>query len=258
MKVDQLEIRIFETRKEMGEAAAVTVAGKIRELQSGKEFINIIFASAPSQNEFLAALKQEPGIAWERINAFHMDEYVGLPADAPQTFGNFLKVNLFDFVPMHSIHYLDGNATDPEKECARYAGLLEQYPTDIVCLGIGENGHLAFNDPHVAFFDDPLTVKIVELDDACRNQQVNDGCFRTFGEVPATALTLTIPTLLKAKYAYAMVPGPNKAQAIYNTLNEEIQQDYPATILRMHPNAVLFIDKASSGMLKEISSYSRA
>ncbi|GGC08673.1 glucosamine-6-phosphate deaminase [Dyadobacter sediminis] len=258
MKVDQLEIRIFDTRQEMGENAAKMVADKILELQQSQEFVNIIFASAPSQNEFLAALKEEKGIAWEKINAFHMDEYVGLPSDAPQNFGYFLKVKLFDHVPLHSVSYLDGNAADLEKECERYAQLLRENPIDIVCLGIGENGHLAFNDPHVAFFDDPLTVKMVELDHACRQQQVNDACFTAFGEVPETALTLTIPTLLKAKHAYAIVPGEKKAQAIYHTVAEDIKEEFPSTILRKHPNAILFIDKASSGKLKEISSYSQA
>ncbi|WP_031528617.1 glucosamine-6-phosphate deaminase [Dyadobacter crusticola] len=258
MKVDNLEIRIFETRKEMGAAAARCVADKIRELQALKDTLNIIFASAPSQNEFLDALKQEEGIEWGKINAFHMDEYVGIPADAPQNFGNFLKVRLFDFKPLKSVNYLDGNAADLDAECERYAQLLLNNPTDIVCLGIGENGHLAFNDPHVAFFDDPLIVKQVELDDACRQQQVNDACFDTFDEVPATALTLTIPTLMKAQYAFCIVPGEKKAQAIYHTVEEDIQELYPSTILRNHPNAVLFIDKASSGMLKEISSYSQA
>ena len=258
MKVDDLEVKIFETRTEMGNDAASMVADKIRELQQSQDSVNIIFASAPSQNEFLAALKEEKGIAWERIHAFHMDEYVGLPDDAPQNFGNFLKVKLFDYVPLKSVSYLNGNAEDIEAECSRYAQLLADFPTDIVCLGIGENGHLAFNDPHVAFFDDPLVVKQVELDNACRQQQVNDDCFAALPDVPQTALTLTIPTLLKAKFAYAIVPGEKKAQAIYHTLNEEIQEAFPATILRKHPNAVLFIDKASSGKLKEISSYSQA
>ncbi|TLV00675.1 glucosamine-6-phosphate deaminase [Dyadobacter luticola] len=258
MKVDNLEVKIFETRQEMGAAAAQAVADKIREIQDTKDFVNIIFASAPSQNEFLAALKEEKWIRWDKINAFHMDEYVGIAADASQNFGYFLKVRLFDIVHPHSVWYLDGNATDLDAECARYADLLEKNPIDIVCLGIGENGHLAFNDPHVAFFDDPLVVKQVELDDACRQQQVNDACFDTFDEVPQNALTLTIPTLLKAKYAFCIVPGEKKADAIYHTIAEDIQELYPSTILRKHPNAILFIDKASSGKLKEISSYSQA
>ena len=258
MKVDNLEIRIFDTRKEMGESAASVVAAKIRELQTVKDEVNIIFASAPSQNEFLETLKEEKGIAWDKINAFHMDEYIGIPADASQNFGYFLKVRLFDQVSPKSVSYLDGNAPDPEKECERYAKLLSDYPTDIVCLGIGENGHLAFNDPHVAFFDDPMVVKMVDLDEACRQQQVNDACFDTLPDVPQTALTLTIPTLLKATYAFCIVPGEKKAQAIYHTVAEDISEEFPSTILRNHPNAILFLDKDSSGKLKEISSYIQA
>lgn len=258
MKVDNLKIEIFETRKEMGENAAKMVADKIREMQETKEYINIIFASAPSQNEFLAALSEEKGISWKQINAFHMDEYVGLPADASQNFGNFLKVKLFDKIPLNSIFYIDGNATDIDLECKRYEGLLNEYPTDIVCMGIGENGHIAFNDPHVADFNDPDLVKKVALDIASRQQQVNDKCFDSLDEVPEDAITLTIPALLKADFAYCMVPGENKAQAVYNTLNEEIEVAFPSTILRKHPNTILFIDNDSSGKLGEISSFSKA
>ena len=255
MKAGNLEVQIFDNRQEMGASAARTVAAKIRELLKTKEFINIIFASAPSQNEFLAVLSEEKNIAWERINAFHMDEYVGLASDAPQNFGYFLKIRLFDKIPLLSVHYLNGNATDIEAECERYSQLLADFPTDIVCLGIGENCHLAFNDPHVAFFDDPLIVKKVSLDDACRQQQVNDACFNSFDEVPPHALTITIPALLKAQYAYAIVPGSKKAEAIQHTIEDEISEEFPSTILRNHPDAILYIDQDSAGRLTEISSY---
>jgi len=258
MKVDNLEVKIFETRQEMGEAAAKTIAGKIRELQADKENINIIFASAPSQNEFLDVLSTEKDIAWEKINAFHMDEYVGLPNDAEQNFGYFLKVRLFDKVPVKSVSYINGNAPDIEEECKRYARLLTEYPTDIVCLGIGENTHIAFNDPFVADFEDTLLVKKVALDFASRQQQVNDKCFETLNEVPEDAITLTVPALLKAKYAYCIVPGEKKAQAIFSTINETVSVEFPSTILRNHPGTILFIDKDSSGKLGETSSYSKA
>jgi glucosamine-6-phosphate deaminase len=257
MKVDNLEIEIFETRQEMGENAAKMVADKIRELQKSQEYINIIFASAPSQNEFLAALSEEKDISWKQVNAFHMDEYVGLPADAPQNFGNFLKVKLFDKIPLNAIFYINGNASDIDQECKRYADLLTEYPTDIVCMGIGENGHIAFNDPHVADFSDPFLVKKVALDFASRQQQVNDKCFDTLNEVPEDAITLTIPALMKAGSAFCIVPGEKKAEAVFNTLEKEINVAFPSTILRKHPQTILFIDKDSSGKLKEISSYSK-
>lgn len=242
---DQLSVKVYDTRPELGKAAAEAVSRKIGGLLETKDQVNIIFASAPSQNEFLAELKKKD-IDWSRIVAFHMDEYVGLDKDAPQGFGNFLKERLFSDVSCRAVHYINGNAADPEQECERYAGLLTDNPTDIVCLGIGENTHLAFNDPHVADFADPLVVKVVDLDKDCRLQQVNDGCFASLDEVPTHAITITIPALLKAGYAIAVVPGAFKANAIFYTLNSDISETYPSTILRQHPDATLFIDVNSA------------
>jgi glucosamine-6-phosphate deaminase len=251
MKIDELNVNIFESRKELGQYAADTVAVKIKELLQSKPYINMIFAAAPSQNEFLDALIAQD-IAWEKINAFHMDEYVGLEADAPQGFGNFLRERIFNRVPFQSVHFLNGNAKDLEEECVRYEGLLKDFPTDIVCLGIGENTHIAFNDPHVADFNDQKMVKVVDLDEACRQQQVNDGCFKEISEVPEYALTLTVPALFKSNYAYCIVPGEKKAAAIYHTLTEPIASNYPSTILRQHNHAILFIDKDSSSQIQDI------
>ncbi len=233
----------------MGESAATAVVAKINALLKVQREVNIIFAAAPSQNEFLAAFITKD-VEWNHINAFHMDEYIGLHPDAPQAFGNFLMDRIFSKLPFKSINYLNGNAADIDKECNRYQNLLTQYPPDIVCLGIGENGHLAFNDPPVADFNDPKLVKQVELDLACRQQQVNDGCFQSLEEVPTHALTLTIPSLLSATYLSVVVPGPAKAQAVYNTLNANIDELNPATILRTHTNTVLYLDKASSALIK--------
>ncbi|HEY9194815.1 MAG TPA: 6-phosphogluconolactonase [Mucilaginibacter sp.] len=242
---DKLTIKIAGSRHLMGLVAAGEVAQKINELLQAKPFVNIIFAAAPSQNEFLEALLTHD-IDWSRLNGFHMDEYLRLDAGAPQGFGNFLRTRLFDQVAFNSVYYLDGNAPDEHEECLRYAGLLTQFPADIACLGIGENTHLAFNDPHVADFNDPAMVKIVDLDNACRVQQVNDGCFARIEDVPTHALTLTIPVLMGAPYVYAIVPGEKKADAVAHTLNSEIGEKHPSTILRQHPNAVLFIDDKSS------------
>lgn len=248
---DNLRVEIYETRLLMGAAAAETVYKKISELLKTKEYISIVFAAAPSQNEFLASLKGKK-VDWNRINAFHLDEYVGVDKDAPQLFGNFLKERLFDKVKFREVYYLNGNADNLEQECKRYSELLKHYPTDIVILGIGENTHLAFNDPHVADFDDPKIVKVVDLDEKNRWQQVdpNDkACFNNIEEVPTRALTLTVPALFKADFAYAIVPGEKKADAIYHTLNNEVQENYPSTILRKHKNAVLFIDQDSATKL---------
>lgn len=249
IKTDKLDVKVFEGRLSMGNHAAQMVGKRIRQLLESQDYVNMIFAAAPSQNEFLAALSQEKNISWNRVNAFHMDEYIGLREDAPQSFGIFLKEQFFSKVPLWSVHYLNGNAADIQAECIRYAGLLKKYPTDIVCMGIGENCHIAFNDPHVADFQDPDLVKVVNLDEACRQQQVNDGCFNRIEQVPSFALTLTVPALVNANYVYCMVPGPRKAQAVYYTLQEEISEQYPSTILRKHSNAILFIDKDSSRQL---------
>ena len=245
---DKLNVKIYSGRPELGAAAAEILTAKISELLKTKEYINIIFASAPSQNEFLAELLHK-NIEWNRINAFHMDEYIGLHPDASQGFGNFLKDRLFSKVNCREVNYLNGNATDPQDECKRYSDLLIKYPTDIVCLGIGENTHLAFNDPHVADFNDPLIVKVVDLDQDCRSQQVNDGCFATIDDVPTHALTITMPALFKSTFAYAIVPGKFKANAIFHTLNSDINELYPSTILRRHDHAVLFIDEDSASKL---------
>ena len=247
---EKLTVKIFPTRDEMGTEAALNVASKINELLQSKDEINMIFAAAPSQQDFMQQLTTDESIDWSRINAFHMDEYIGLEEDASQAFGNFLKERLFSKAPFKSIHYINKQAADPQKECERYAELLEKYPVDIVCLGIGENGHIAFNDPHVADFNDPEMVKVVDLDMACRTQQVNEGCFLQLNLVPTQAITVTIPALLKAEYMFCMVPAENKAEAVYRTLNGEIDEECPATILRTKDKAILYLDKASASKLK--------
>ena len=243
---DKLRIKIYETRAMMGAQAAHDVSEKVRELLAKQDFVNMVFAAAPSQNEFLAALSKDRSLDWSRVNAFHMDEYIGLSKIDPARFGNFLKERLFGLAPFHEVHYLDGNTSDPSIECRHYTALLRKYPTDIVCLGIGENTHLAFNDPHVASFDDPFLVKVVSLAEASRQQQVNDGCFARLELVPSSALTLTIPALLRSKAAFCIVPGSNKAEAVRHTLYSRISEAYPSTALREHPDATLYLDKDSS------------
>ncbi len=248
MKQDRLDVRIYDSRAEMGKAAAADIAACIRRLLREKEQIRMIFAAAPSQNEVLAALKDDKTIEWGRIHAFHMDEYVGIDPDAPQGFARFLKNALFDHVPFASVDLIDCTA-DAALEAARYSELLCEKPIDIVCMGIGENGHIAFNDPHVADFADPAAVKVVELDDVCRMQQVHDGCFASFDLVPRFALTLTVPTLAEASYQFCVVPAASKANAVKNTLFGPIGEACPATILRRAENAVLYLDADSAALL---------
>jgi len=250
LKIDDLEVKIYQDRIKMGEAAASAVGERIVELLSQQEFVNIVFASAPSQNEFLAALAKQTGIDWKRVNAFHVDEYIGLPENSSKKFGSFLSEKLFKYLPFHTLNYINGNAPDSFAECGRYAELLHEYPPDIACLGIGENGHLAFNDPHVADLNDPVRVKIVDLDFECRRQQVTDGTFDNLNSVPRLAITLTIPALMAGRYVYSIVPGKNKTMAVYNTLYKTISTQCPASVLRTHSAAVLFLDEDSAALIK--------
>jgi glucosamine-6-phosphate deaminase len=250
LKADNLEIKVYQDRVKMGEAAASAVSKQIVKLLTQQEFVNVVFASAPSQNEFLAALIRQTGVDWKRVNAFHVDEYIGLPENSRQKFSSFLDEKIFKHLPFHALNYISGNAPDSFAECGRYAELLHEYPSDIVCLGIGENGHLAFNDPHVADLNDPVRVKIVDLDFECRRQQVTDGTFDNLNSVPKLAITLTIPALMAGRYIYGIVPGKNKTIAVYNTLYKKISEQCPASVLRTHPDAVLFLDEDSGALIK--------
>ena len=245
---DYLQVTVADSRAEMGRIAAADAVATMRSMLARKETIGVIFAAAPSQNEFLQALC-ESDLDFTRIRAYHMDEYIGLPADAPQGFGNFLRQALFEKVPFHSVSYLDGCATDPQAECARYSDLLAKDPPDVVCMGIGENGHIAFNDPAEADFHDPAAVKIVTLDDRCRAQQVHDGCFSTLDAVPRQALTLTIPALIRPRALFCVVPAASKAEAVRNTLEGPVSEVCPASVLRTCPGARLYLDPQSASLL---------
>lgn len=247
--VDKLKVKVFDNRVAMGEDAASDIKAKIKELLSQKQEINMIFAAAPSQNDVLKALVEDKSIEWNRVNAYHMDEYIGLDKSAPQGFGNFLKEHIFGLVPFKSVNYIDITTDNPEKEAERYGKLLKENPTDIVVMGIGENGHIAFNDPPVADFNDSRVVKPVKLDEICRQQQVNDGCFKRIEDVPTHAMTLTVPTLVSAPYLFCIVPASTKAKAVCETLNGSIDEHCPASILRTKDNAVLYLDANSASLL---------
>lgn len=242
-KVDQLELQVFETRGDMGAQAAHDVAAYMKELDQKQERIRMIFASAPSQNEFLQALIAIPNLPWNKVEAFHMDEYIGLEEGAPQLFSNYIRTHLFDLVKPAKVYFINPQVTDPQEECQRYSQLLQEEKIDIVCLGIGENGHIAFNDPPVADFNDLEVVKVVELEQACRQQQVNDQCFPNIEAVPTHAITLTIPTIVGASRLFCIVPGPTKKIAVEQTLEGPIHTQCPASILRQHPNCILYVDK---------------
>jgi glucosamine-6-phosphate deaminase len=228
----------------LGRAAARDIAAAIIGRLEQRPEVRIIFASAPSQEATLRGLAAHPGIDWTRVTAFHMDEYLGLDPGAPQRFGTWLREVLFDRVPVRAAHLIEPG-DDPEAAAGEYAALLSAAPIDLTCLGIGVNGHLAFNDPP-ADLHDPALVKIVELDQVSRRQQVDDGCFATLAEVPRRAITLTVPALLSAAEVHCMVPGARKRDAVTRALRGPIDGRLPASALRTHPRCTIYVDEESA------------
>lgn len=244
-QAEKLTAYVYPSRQAMGQAAGKAAAEAINRILGEKDFANVIFAAAPSQNEALEALLAED-VDFSRIRAFHMDEYVGLGMEDSQSFARYLFDHIFSRAPFAQVHYIPAKE-DGEAACAAYSALLTQYPPDVVCLGIGENGHIAFNDPPVADFADPQLVKVVELDPVCRMQQVHDGCFPCLDAVPKHAVTLTVPALLGAKHLICTVPAATKADAVKAMLDGPYGEACPATSLRRHDSAVLFLDPDSAG-----------
>ena len=250
---DRLVLEVHETRQALGLAAARAVAAFIRDTISARGEARVIFACAPSQDEFLSNLTDpaQTGIAvnWSAVTAFHMDDYVGLPAVHPQSFRHYLQTHFLDRASIGRFHPIEAERQDIEAMCARYESLLSERPIDLICLGIGENGHIAFNDPGVAEFDDRRLVKRVQLDHKCRQQQVNDGCFPDVDAVPQSAISLTIPVFRRARRLSIHVPGRRKADAVAAALTGEIGPDCPASILRLHPHATLYVDADAARVL---------
>lgn len=247
--VDKLRVRVFETRGEMGACAGAEAAACLKRLLAQQDEVNVVFAAAPSQNETLSALCADAEIDWSRVNAFHMDEYIGLSESHPASFRRFLRRAIFDRFAFKSVNLICADAEDPDRELARYTALLDAHPTDICILGVGENGHIAFNDPETADFDDPEAVKIVTLDERCRTQQVNDGCFARLDDVPRQAMTVTIPALCRARYMYCSVPAATKAEAIGRMLDGSVSTQCPASILTRHEHAFLYTDRDAAARI---------
>ena len=238
---DKLSLEIHPDRLQAGHAAGTAAAEALRNILATQRKARMIFAAAPSQNETLETLIAAEDIDWQRVEAFHMDEYVGLAVDAPQRFSHYLKTRLFNQVSFGAVHLIEGD--DPERICEDYAQKLTAEPIDLICMGVGENGHIAFNDPPVADFHDPKMVKVVELDQGCRQQQVNDGCFPDIDAVPRYAVTLTIPALMAGGRLVCTIPGERKRKAVHRMLFGEISTECPASILRTHPQCTVYVDK---------------
>ena len=239
-------VQVAASREELGHRAARDIGVALRAALARQGHVRMILAAAPSQKEMLAALRSEEDIDWRRVTAFHMDEYIGLKQDAPQRFASWLEREFVDHLPLARFERIEP-ATDPAGSCREYAARLAEAPIDLVLLGIGTNGHLAFNDPP-ADLHDPLAVKVVTLDSMCRRQQVQDGCFCTLDDVPRSAITLTIPTLLRADALFCCVPGSMKRAAVRATLVSPITGECPATALRTHPRCTLYLDRESSSL----------
>jgi glucosamine-6-phosphate deaminase len=244
-----LDIQVFADPDALGAAAARDAVEVIGQAVRHRGHANVMFATGNSQFAFLDQLATLDGVDWSLVTGFHMDEYVGLPADHPAGFGRYMRERVIDRLHPAEFHVIDGDTPDVDAECDRYSALLRAHPLDLCCLGIGENGHLAFNDPPVADFDDPADVKVVELDDACRRQQVGEGHFPDVAAVPTHALTVTIPALLRARRVFAIVPDARKAEPVRRALEGPIDTACPASILQTQAHATLYLDRQSAGLL---------
>jgi glucosamine-6-phosphate deaminase len=248
--VGRASVRIYATGDAMAEATATCAAEVLSEAVRARGQARVIIGTGPSQAAFIAALTRRD-VPWSRVEVFHMDEYLGMPATHPASFRRWLHTHLTDIVRPAAVHDLAGDAPDVDAEMARYASLLHAGPIDLSCVGFGENGHLAFNDPHVADFDDPLTVKRVDLDERCRLQQVGEGHFSSLEASPATALTVTLPGLMRAGTVIACVPDRRKAEAVRAALTGPIDPMCPASLVRRHPRAFVFLDTDAASLLDE-------
>jgi glucosamine-6-phosphate deaminase len=244
-QVDKLQVKVYNDKAEMGDASADFVSWHLQVAIKKNGLANLILATGTSQFPFLEALKKLH-VDWMKITVFHLDEYIGLSDKHPASFRKYLKERILDEVKPRQIYFLNGDSMDIEAELRNYEKLLQCHAVDIACIGIGENGHIAFNDPPVADFNDPHLVKIVQLDEACRRQQLGEGWFPTLADVPGEALSLTIPAIMESKAICCVVPDERKSTAVFNTIHGEISTTCPASILRNHPDAVLFLDKEAA------------
>jgi glucosamine-6-phosphate deaminase len=248
-KVGTMKLEIHASKKAAGSAAARAAAETLKELEEARKEIGVIFATGASQLEMLHALTSLPDLPWKKVHGFHLDEYLGIDENHPASFRRYLRENLTERVPMGEFYAIDGSSSDSDLVRQKYVQELNAADPQLCLLGIGENGHLAFNDPSEANFSDPDAMKVVTLDTACRQQQLAEGWFGKFEDVPEQALTLTIPTMLKVPKLIVSVPGIRKAQSVRRTLGDPISTACPATILRLHPDVTIYLDQESASAL---------
>ncbi|MDE0016395.1 glucosamine-6-phosphate deaminase [Candidatus Poribacteria bacterium] len=238
------------TKQETSEAAAHVASRKLREAIDANGQTSFIVATGASQFDFLAALTADKTIDWDNTTMFHLDEYIGIPETHPASFRKYLRERLVDIVQPGTVHFLDGEAGEPQAECDRLNRIISQHQIDVAFVGIGENGHLAFNDPPADFeTEDPYI--LVELDEACRLQQVGEGWFTGLDEVPTQAISMSIRQIMKAQTIICTVPDERKAEAVRNCLHGEITPMHPASILQTHPDCTVFLDAGSASLLSD-------
>ncbi len=247
---EDLKVTVYPNKEIAGAAGAAVAADELRAMLARQAEVAVLFASAVSQDQFLAALRDQRGVDWNRVSVFHLDEYAPISPDHPASFRRFLRERLLDHIPVRHFHQLNSEAADLKDECKRYAALLHQARPGLVALGIGENGHLAFIDPHSCNFSDPEDVRLVDLDHTCRLQQIHDGAFARLDDVPREALSVTIPVLLRVPRALVFVNGVSKSIAVHSALEDPISEECPASILRKHRNAMMFLDQAAAADLR--------
>lgn len=246
-----MDIQIFDTKKELGKKSASDAAEKIRSAIQKNDEAHIILATGASQFETLENLVEEPGIDWSKLVMFHLDEYVGLPESHPASFRKYLKERFEDHLPeLKDAHYIRGDSGDPEEECDRLNQMISGVTIDVALVGIGENGHLAFNDPP-ADFQTKRPYIVVELDEACRRQQLGEGWFETFDDVPKRAISMSIQKIMKSKSIICSVPDNRKAEAVKSCIEGEITNMNPASVLQDHPDCTVYLDKNSASLLEK-------
>ena len=245
-----MKVRVFETKEEMGKAAAKKAARILINAIKKKGEAVFLAATGASQFEFLESLTHIPSVDWSKTLMFHLDEYVGISGTHPASFRKYLKERLIDKVHPGDFYLIEGDAEDPELECERLSKIISEKEVDMAFVGIGENGHLAFNDPPADFgIEKPYIV--VELDETCRKQQLGEGWFKSLNEVPCRAISMSIKQIMKSKNIICTVSDARKAQAVKDSLEGDISPDHPASILREHKNAFLFLDKNSAKLLEK-------
>jgi glucosamine-6-phosphate deaminase len=244
-----LTVEIYENRQALGRAVAEKVSAEMIRCIEVQGSVRIVFAAAPSQNDFLEALAAAPGIGWKKVTAFTQDEYLGTNPEAESSLFAYIKTRFFIKVKPGIVHAINGAALDVAAECARYGNLITEKSLDIVCVGIGDNGHIAFNEPHEADFNDPQLVKVITVDEKCKDQQVNNFGFNTKDTVPPQGYTLTIPALMSGKRIFCTVPTQRKAAAARDAIRGPVSEVCPASVLRRHGNAAMFLDADSASLL---------